>query len=495
MFLAWFGDGAGAAAAVQTSPGAAAGGRGEFARARELDCATALADTPYLVRGCEVAQLWRVFDPLLASACDADAVQRSRTLRQLTYVLADWTVYASAAAALSPRASGALQGFRAAVDARLAEPATLAAASREELASALVTLATWLRARREDPKATAAWLEEVSRALSLAAYDGNVRILRTAPALVWEKGLELKRERHPALATLREHVRAMLAIPLLVGTAHGVTESGLRLVANALDDLVTAMAQAGDGKAPPLAVARRLARVLEVLASLCEAAAPLAPGEAERATLATYRASLGRSAALLQHASQRDWVGLAVEAAEELRAGDPSGPAQRALGFSRVVLAAYQARSVDDAKAVFESALDERSSRRARYAGWSADVAALVGARGGLQQSFERGRSPAYRNEGLGGLFAPVGFQLAWRGLGGMVYPVDLGAWLVATGGEVAPTSTDAVRAGAALYWRTSERLPIVLGAALDYRPRVERRTELRGSAFVALELPLYFIR
>lgn len=101
----------------------------------------------------------------------------------------------------------------------------------------------------------------------------------------------------------------------------------------------------------------------------------------------------------------------------------------------------------------------------------------------------------AWAQGSLYGLYAPFGLQIAWRDVGLLVYPVDLGAYMTADlGRESPPVWGGALRAGAAVFWRPSGRVPLVLGVAYDHRPEIVGAPENRFFGTVGLELPLFLI-
>ena len=113
----------------------------------------------------------------------------------------------------------------------------------------------------------------------------------------------------------------------------------------------------------------------------------------------------------------------------------------RSLAFLRLLMSVYQAETKEDAKAIFQSALVQKGSRRERFQRFSIDVAAALGARIGVQTqrtaTTATGETEWTAASGFGGTLRARRRSICVRALGLLLYPIDLGAYLVA---NLAPT-------------------------------------------------------
>lgn len=174
---------------------------------------------------------------------------------------------------------------------------------------------------------------------------------------------------------------------------------------------------------------------------------------------------------------------------------------QNGLRFGRTLLSMYQASSVEEAKGIFQATLESQSSRKIRYEqGWTVDVAALVGLRlGNVWLDWDKS-SANNDSDGFGyGIYAPFGVQFAYGRFGSMIYPIDLGGYISGSNADKTAEirTQSALHGGAAIYWRPSAKMPIVVGGSYDYKPRFgdDDSSEHRVGGFMALELPLFIIK
>jgi hypothetical protein len=202
---------------------------------------------------------------------------------------------------------------------------------------------------------------------------------------------------------------------------------------------------------------------------------------------------LGVAGSALSSASRRDWIGVALQADDALQKATTDRSMEDALRFIRVLLAAYQASTPAEAKAVMQSALEDEGSRERRWSAFTIDAGALVAGRGGVEWIAPTAPNQDNRNA-IVGLYAPFGFQIAYKSLGLLLYPIDLGSYLLANANRVQkPAYSAAVRFGGAVYLRPCASVPVDVGVASDFRPDFgDGPQSTRVMGFLALELPLY---
>ena len=152
----------------------------------------------------------------------------------------------------------------------------------------------------------------------------------------------------------------------------------------------------------------------------------------------------------------------------------------------------FQAKSAKEAQDLFAAQLEALSSREERYPLFTIDVGALIGGRVGRRGV--QAPDGSFAKDGLAGLFAPFGVQLAGPWVGALFYPLDLGSYLVADGTGT-PTASSAVRGGGVVYVRPWQYVPAVIGGGGDYHPPFgDDRAQWRAFGMVALELPLFVL-
>jgi hypothetical protein len=299
---------------------------------------------------------------------------------------------------------------------------------------------------------------------------------------------------------LRDTTKDFLALSLLEGYIAGTTDKipGLQEAIKGVMNVIDTLAHAASKKP---SAEQALGLIADIVGSSADVGEKVEKAEKEMkmsipsASLPTK--VLTDAADLLQDASDRDWVSLAMRISKKIddhQEVSLSPEARRSIHFIRVLMSMYQAHSQEEAKGVFEAELEDLSSRRERWHQFSVDAGALLGAAvGGLWDSTTTNTDGAFGY----GLFAPFGVQFAWPYFGLMLYPVDLGAYLVGRGNTQttpAPNWHDSLRAGGALYYRPSAKIPVDLGLDFDYHPRFSDRAEQRLLGVVVLELPLFVI-
>jgi hypothetical protein len=446
------------------------------------------------VSACHGAMLaMRLYPPLARSRCSSSAqgsAELSQGLRNLYFLFGgrDGQSVPDALKAYVPGDEAIEQDWLALGAEARRQLAISAGVGQYELASTLRLTGSLLQAYQTLPTEVEDWLTKVQGELELGS--GNADPL-AAKSLLWASRPTL-----PApLRDVRDALVNVLMLPrlrLALSSAASENEyyKATKQVALAIGNLAR-FAKAQNKPAAKEDAIRRFAQLLRAQAAIVGATAQVEKLEKhERKRLERLARLLENGADVSERVAESDWVGVAVvvsdQARDSLKSRKDLTIIASSLAFSRVLLSAYQSKSKEDAKAVFEAALEDVASRERRYARWTVDIAALAAARGGLQRQEDDTR-------GYYGMFAPVGAQVACQGFGLLLYPVDVGAYLVDSGS--APESSEAVRFGLASYARFSSSVPIVLGLGGDYRPAIEDRAQAwRAHAFIALELPLYTI-
>ncbi len=456
-----------------------------------------------------------------------DVVRAS--LRELGYVVGEQLAYRGAFLGLAEAAAGKSIAPEAVDCAAAAAPADvckldafldavaqldLSDLPREELAYGVRFLGVYAAAVGAAPAATADWIallradldrirgdpEEAYRALlhgralgtdapitspAVGELSAAAKDLLSLPGLGFRQHQRLRDSAAQGRVSLLHLLRAIQEDPIASRTLP-------RFVA-ALADFLVDLAKMTDAAAAELANAPAR-RGLDAAAVLKEHERALERGR----SLLRGSEAIAMGAGAVRLAARRDWVGLAAQVSDELTKRASPGRFDElasAIRFLRVLLSMYQAGTVEEAKAIFASTLEDEGGRERRYADTVIDVAALVGGRGGFEHTRTHGASPETSDGGLYGLFAPFGLQVAKGKWGLLFYPVDLGTYLVATPGAGGPRWPDALRVGLAGYLRLWRETPVVFGLGGDYRPRLDDREESRVFLTAALELPLFTIK
>lgn len=485
-----------------------------------------------LLTQCRQARLaHNLYGSLMRARCVHGEQATRSAFRELGYVVSEQGAYRDALDGLK-LASTELDTFLDAV-----QRVDLSDLPREELAAAVRFLGTYAAALDASPKETerffAALSGDLARAAEkpgLASYAailhgealgtespikgddvgalrGATKDLLTLPAFAvvrYHDSLDSLDERGRALFIAGQ--RAIRSVNRLLQTSSdgASTQRSTYASIGALATFVTDLGDVTEAMAEVIRLSGDSAPVKVAVPSSTSALAG-----AERAEVFRRAAvALRRGGAALQLAADRDWMGLAIQISDEIGRRGALGnveEVERSMRFVRVLLSMYQADSVDDAKNIFQSALDDEGSRERRFDGWTWDVAALFGAHGGWQYLRDGGiGSDHVSNAWLAGLSLPFGVQVAGSHWGLLAYPVDLGGYLTATGnpgGSAAQQRAsgtvrwdDALRFGVATYVRLSKDVPIVIGAGADLRPHMESPSQWRVYGMVALELPLFAI-
>lgn len=470
-----------------------------FASARHDSCSNAGFEDGELT-DCRLGHLLRLLDAFYGASCEESSANRNQAYRQLSLTLFyEWDAFQEAAASLNV----AIGAQVAAAPEKIMKRAQrlIAVAARREMFGAFGVMAAYLRARQLDPDATDAWVKDLRADLAAEIWRDPLGRLYEAKALRWDpSGAKTSTQ------ALRDEVKQFLYVAEYLArvknsyTPNPGQAAALTSATEAITRLSAAAASLAEPQNDDTSVdphLRRVAAVLRALASFTEAMSSIASDVATDGgtlPLATYSSVLSECARLMDLVATREWVGIAVAATQHLEPA-MKGSASRALGLSRVVLAAYQAKTPEDAKAIFSGALEERMSRRLRFDNFAIDLGGMVAARWGERKLYDPAIENGTSSGQLIGLYAPFGVQLAWWRVGALVYPLDLGTYMLATGdNEDKPKWSDAVRVGGAAFFRF-RRAPVVVGGSMDYRPNIETRSERRMMAFIGLELPMYLIR
>lgn len=441
---------------------------------------------------CAAAQLGlRLGDLLKKLECKKTGDDARKAYRQLGYVITEKNLYEQAFAELGTAGSQHLDDFIAAAATQVAP-----VPPRDELARGVRLVGTALRARSRDRAELERWLKALDVDARAAVDAGNIDLLRRSEALNWSN-----RDTWPdSVRAVREAAKDLIAHPrvaaaLQLGAPRSGEQQKARLDAlRSMAELFQRLLVMSQKPAAEDSIGVRVAALLRAIAGVAGAM----EGGGEAATAMKEALKLGGDVVAL--AEQRDWIGLALasgDALGRLLPGAIPPEVANALRFVRVLMAVHQAKSPDEAKATFASALQEITSRAERYGVFSIDVAALVAVRAGWQHNdnAKEGLSqPASANEFMAGLFAPVGLQLASGCVGLLIYPLDLGSYLLANTSGTPPKASAAVRIGATFSLRPWADVPIDFGLGYDYRPAFDAWVEHRAFGFAALELPLFII-
>ena len=513
-------------------------GQGPLYRGRDAVCGEAFPaeSESKLAEQCRKARLAvNLYGSLVRARCAANAppdLVRPR-LRELVYVVAEQRVYREALASLN-LATGPLDAFLDAFQAL-----DLSQLPREELAAGFRVVGTYAAAADLAPEGTRRWLAMLERDLERLELERNAYAsLLHGEALGTDTHLDA-----PPVVALRDAAKDLLVLPALAAVryqrdidrtddARRTLEVLVRAAAASMEHLLAVVkrdpASAGAFEEYVGALSAFVSDLGRLTAAIGEAldgpatagtaeanvVKPMARkgGDATRAPLADRQRvfqqaalAMASGALALKLAAERDWVGLGIQLSDEItRLPGVEGdlPAlEHSLRFVRILLAMYQAPSVDEAKAIFASNLEDLGSRERRYPGprWTVDVAALVGFTAGklhVREIAETGDT-VRDTSALYGIYAPVGLQFASGVLGFLVYPVDVGSYLTSSDSkeETSPDWRSAFRAGGAFYLRFWPDIPVVLGGGWDYRFKFAGRDEWRLFGAVSLELPLFTLR
>lgn len=372
--------------------------------------------------------------------------------------------------------------------------------TRQAMNDSLILVASVAQALTHEREEAHDWLRNLRKDIIYVKQKqeiGSFKEIVNVPSLKWDKRNTLSMYTR----NMRDDFKQMLMI--LWALKHSTYEARTQEETGKLRDLlgiaqrlssVAADVLSDEASGPKLGdVMGQLDRLMAEVAIVMS----VADGQGNR-DLTAFTHGLKEFGKLLDYAKERDWVGIGFDISDNLKELNvKDAEYQNSLRFSMVLLSMYQAESVEEAKGIFHAALENESSREARYKNLAFDVGALAGANIGYGwQQWDSGQSD--RNNGLVyGIFAPFGVMGTYKCFGGMLYPVDLGGYLSGTAGDTpAVREQSALHAGLAFYVRPWAHIPLVFGAAGDYKPRfaADDSKQTRVFGFAALELPLYII-
>lgn len=382
---------------------------------------------------------------------------------------------------------------------------------RDLLSNGLRLMAVVLRTYRNHPEETSKWLNRLKSDLDKI---GEFNDIRNGEVL----GRGNRGSTPIQLLPLRDGIKSLLSVPLAVQLIYPDTTRNNGKQTDSVRRLLSELVKFPNYDRSTSASLRL---IQSYIATLSRVLSDPSMSEGNPETLAPFISALGILQKGFKNASDKNWVGLAMDVTEIVDESlskdiEPSTNESwkiwkrgsvaktpeiyRTLQFARVLISMYEAKSTEDAKAIFEGELEDIASRKMRYENWSVDVTALAGVTYGSLRVYDLdpGAEDSIQRTRLYGLFAPIGIQASFKMFGVLIYPVDLGSYL--TGKSDSSVSSDnaswrdSLRFGSAIYWRASGSVPIVIGAAVDYRPTMDQINQLRYLGFVAIELPLFLI-
>lgn len=440
---------------------------------------------------CKQLQLLVLFAPALQTyQCSSHSRDIRRNFRSLIYIGLEKTQYGVAIQDQDARVN--LSNWYNNVTIKLKNEESLL--QNDLLSNGLRLVALVLRAYHYDAEKTTTWLQALGEAVKNDTFNN----IKDSDPLDWGS----RKNTPKILLPLRDSVKDLLAIPLafdLMNTTndensnYSYTEEEIR---NLLNELIK-FPNYGQSASSSLKLLEKYIKMLSNV--LCKP-------ETSSCNQEIFVAALGLVQQGFDRAADKNWVGLAMDITEiskkNLTEEEDFEDMYRVLRFSQTLMSMYEAQSIDDAKAIFESELEDVTRREMRYKSntWSIDVAALVGTLYGDLTVRDFSPQTADKTQGadLFGLYAPMGVQFGYRGFGLLVYPLDLGAYLTGkTDSSVSSENIqwgDAVRFGLSGYYRFSASVPIVLGFGVDHRSSIDDISQNRLFGFVALELPLFLI-
>jgi hypothetical protein len=453
---------------------------------------------------CNAAQLANLLDALYATRCKvAQASDEARsTFRRLIYLLFQERAQFDEALRNAKQDTPELKAIADALkpQLQLGQGAALAAVLR--------VVTSGIRSHQSDSGATATFLEALRSDVGRVHEERKYLAILHGKALGWQHRDDLK---SAELKAFRDAVKNLLALPVFVLGVESVPQAQIETATKLVSDILSGIAKLRVTTSSPEDAVRAAANLMATLSGAItdlerKLFVPQAVADAKQSVVSELRAvstSLDMASRFLTVASEHNWVAIALGASLEIASVSVPKVRQpelvRSLAFLRLLMSVYQAETKEDAKAIFQSALVQKGSRRQRFQRFSIDVAAALGARIGLQTQrtvlTATGETQWTDASRFGGLYAPVGVQFANEHLGFLLYPIDLGAYLVAKPGSDEVHSWDAIRPGGALMWRFSARYPIDFLLSADYLPEIQGHApQWRFAAALTLELPLYMI-
>jgi hypothetical protein len=433
---------------------------------------------------CSSAQMFRVWAILQKAKCAAGASgfsDRAAQLKALTDLSHESTVYEAAAKSLEKYGQAPFKDL-ARDYTHLADAARkLSGRVDVSLLWAARMLSTMLDAR-DKTEAVQAWLRLLERDTQMLGRDHDLSRFLNGAALKPAQPLQ------PPVDALRDEMRRFVSYMIQVpGDMPKKAPQGL---VDSIAALAGTMHRAvGMLKADTMQPGAFIELVADIFTAVGQVHASLGSSEDPVTRV------LNKSATLLRHIASGDTALLAVDLAESVESKWPG--LERSLTFGRVLLSAYQAKDVDEAKAIFSAAMSSAASREQRFDFGTVDAGAILSARGGARWNGHKLAGMVFQDgEALAGLFAPFGFILAKDIYGLVLYPIDLGAYLVASNESQHVELSDAVAFGLAPYLRM-QQLPLAFGMSVEYTPvlRGDRRQAVSVFGWAGLDLPMYTLK
>jgi hypothetical protein len=398
---------------------------------------------------------------------------RDSTVRNLFYLLPEMPTYYQDIKILGSKTKGVFDATTLTAQLKdwesdIRQSMDDSGASRLDLGLFFKVVGSQLRAHQVASEGTQAWLQKLSGNIENLPETGDpVAALLSSDS--FRSGVKID----PLVVPLRDAIKNLLSLSSL---RESKSKGGFLAIEVFLKELPR-LDGPSDLSPTPAAMADHLADLMGAFGQVLAVS-----GDSE---LVREQAE---TSSILKYVGRKDWVSLAFEASEKLRAhSDTKGVDMRIFTFMRTLMGMYQAKSVEEAKSILVADLEDVSSRQQRYHDFSIDVAAIVGGNYGKQDGVGDQLT-------VSGVFAPVGFQIAWGWLGVLIYPVDIGGYLTSTQDQTFKVS-QAIRPGGALYLRPWSTIPIIAGEAFDYQPgSINSSANSRAETFLSLELPLIAI-
>ena len=236
-----------------------------------------------------------------------------------------------------------------------------------------------IRAHQSDSGATAAFLEALRSDVGRVQAEGKYLAILHGRALGWQNRDDLK---SAELRAFRDAVKNLLALPVFVLGVESVPNAQIEAATKLVSDILSGIAKLRVTTSSPEDAVRAAANLLATLSGAITEldnkffvpAAAAAVADTKEAVVSELRAvskSLGMASRFLNVASEHNWVSIALNASLEIASVSVPNLRQpelvRSLAFLRLLMSVYQAETKEDAKAIFQSALVQKGSRRERF--------------------------------------------------------------------------------------------------------------------------------
>jgi len=455
----------------------------EYAATVSMPCEKLFLHSPD-ADACSSAQMFRFWVTLQKAKCAAGASSfddRGAQINALTALSHEGAVYEAAAKSLEKYGQPPFRDLARDYQHLANTARRLSGRVDVSLLWAARILSAMLDAR-ENTEAVEAWLRLLERDTQTLGRDHDLSRFLNGPALNPAQPL------HATVRALRDELRKFASYMAQVpgGMPRGVSP-GL------VDSLIALSGTMQRAVGLPKANSMRPDAFIDLVADILTAVGQVheSLGVADDSVTRV----LNKSATLLRHVANGDTALMTVDLAESVEDKWPG--LEQSLIFGRVLLTAYQAKDVEEAKGIFRAAMSSATSREQRFEFGTIDAGAMLSARGGAWWSNHKlARMVVKDGAGLAGLFAPFGFMLAKENFGVMLFPIDLGAYLVASNDGQRVQLSDAVAFGLAPYLRMQD-LPLGFGVSVEYTPvlRAGRRQAVSVFGWAGLDLPMYTLK